>query len=244
MKSRKFRYSIIATSLGVALLCVSIKNQAQQLQIKNTQIKDGRVVLTYHISDTTAGKYFTVRAYSSHDNYMQPLERIAGDAGILIRPGSDRTLSWDPKELGDTFNGKVALEIRARVYVPFVKLDGFETGTQVKRLKPYTLSWSGGSPQNILNIDLLRKGEKETTFANIANVGHYSLVLPKHIKPGKYVMRISDSKNKDEVVISNEFRVRRKYPLLLKIIPFVGITALTAWLLKPEDTIVDPILPE
>lgn len=244
MKSKPLKHSLVAAGVGVALLCLlSLRSEGQQLTIINTQVKDGRVLLSYQIADTTVGKFYTVRVYSSHDNYLQPLERVSGDVGINIRPGSERLLSWDPKELGDAFVGKVALEIRARVYVPFVRLDGVDGSTKMKRLKPYALSWSGGGPQNILNIDFLRKGEKQTTFANIANVGHYNLVLPKDVKPGRYVMRISDSKNKDEVVVSNEFRVRRRYPLLLKVIPIAAIGSAFAFLPKSEPEIPFPITP-
>ncbi len=121
----------------------------------------------------------------------------------------------------------MSLEIRGRVYIPFVRLNGqYET---VKRAKPYEYTWTSGTEQNILNFDLLRKGEKITTFSNIANVGHHTFVLPTDVKPGSgYSFRITDTKNQDQIVNTTPFAVKRKVPLLLKVVPFLAIGAFVA----------------
>ena len=55
-------------------------------------------------------------------------------------------------------------------------------------------------------------------------MGHYKLTLPKDVKPGKdYRFRISDTKNKDEVVYTGTFIVKRKTPLIVKILPVVAV---------------------
>jgi hypothetical protein len=198
--------------------------------------------------DTVAGKFYTVSAYSSQDNFMHPLTQISGDAGINQRPGLHRKIIWQPDELGENFDGKVSLEIRARVYVPFIHFEGFQDYKHIKRLKPYALTWSGGTAQNILNLDLYHRDEKVATFPNIANVGHHTLVLPQHVRPGDhYKIRISDSKNKDEVVFTEEFGVRRKIPLALKAVPGLLLAGLIYFLFNsdPEPAPLPfPTLPE
>jgi hypothetical protein len=232
----------------IALVMISWNVNAQQLQIDKTSISGDKIVVYYSLVDTIPGKYYTVRLYGSHDNFMHPLEKISGDAGIDLRPGGQKKIMWDPKELGETFEGKIALEIKARTYIPFVQFDGFEEYKLIKRLKPYTIIWRGGTPQNILNFDLYKEDERIMTYPNIANVGHHTLLLPRSVKPGTYKLKISDTKNKDDVVFTEEFRVKRKTPLVLKALPLLALGAVISILLNAEEPqafrIPDPISPQ
>jgi hypothetical protein len=221
---------------------------SQAIQIERTEIAGGKIIVHYSIIDTVAGKFYSVNAYSSQDNFMHPLAQVSGDAGINLRPGLEKKIVWDPAELGGNFDGKIALEIRARVYVPFIHFEGFQDYKHIKRLKPYAFTWSGGTAQNILNFDLYHKDEKIATFPNIANVGHYTLILPSNVRPGQhYRIRISDSKNKDEVVFTEEFGVRRKIPLALKAVPVLFIAGALYFLMGSDDKASPlplPALPE
>jgi hypothetical protein len=222
---------------SMCVIFISTSTFGQQLLIERTELKEGKIMLHYSVVDSVAGKFYTVRLYGSQDNFMHPLSKTSGDVGIALRPGLHNKIVWDPTELGDQFEGSVALELRATVYVPFVHFEGFQSHRSIKRLRPYSLTWSGGSTQNVLNIELYRKNKKVHTFPNIANVGHYSILLPKHIRPGNhYKFRISDSKNKDEVVVTEKFSVRRKIPLLLKATIFIGLAGVGYVLLLPPES--------
>jgi hypothetical protein len=80
-------------------------------------------------------------------------------------------------------------------------------------------------PQLSNNVMCLYKGDKKViSFSNIANTGHYKFKIPYAAKPGKdYRFRITDYRNKDQIVFSQPFEVTRKYPLALKAMPFVLI---------------------
>jgi len=122
----------------------------------------------------------------------------------------------------EAFTGSVNLEESDKPYIPFIKLD--ELDSYFRRLTPTEITWTGGTEQNILSVDLYKGNEKIVSFPNIANVGHYQLTIPYSVKPGKdYRLRISDYRNKDQIVFSQPFEVTRKYPLALKIMPFVLI---------------------
>lgn len=233
--------------IAVVTVCCSLNGLSQKLEIAKTEISDDKIIIYYNIEDTLQNRFYTVRLYSSLDDFMHPLEQISGDAGVSLRPGQKKIV-WDPKELGESFNGKVALEIKARTYVPFVHFEGFESFKNIKRLKPYTLTWSGGTPQNILNFDLIHDDKKITTFPNIANVGHHTMLLPRTIRPGIYKLRISDSKNRDDVVFTDEFRVKRKIPLALKMLPALAFSGIVYLMLSKETpqpfSIPDPVTPE
>lgn len=230
----------------VILLLLTIESFGQQFTIKRVEIEGNNVNLYYDLLDETPQRTYTVTIYSSHDNFVSQLVRVNGAVGLEVKPGSNKKIIWNAeKELGSDFSGKVGLEVRGRVYIPFVRLDGLNK--KFKRDKPYEITWTGGTQQNILNFELYRNEEKITTFPNIANVGLYTLTMPTTVKPGKgYKFKITDTKNKDQIVYSVPFAVGRKVPLLLKVLPVAllggGIYALVSGNKGPND-IPDPIVP-
>lgn len=236
---------------GVICFVLSIGSSvyAQQFTIKRVELADQRVIVHYDLTDDVTGRSYTMNVYGSHDNYLNPLQKITGDAGLEVKPGLNKKFIWDPKsELGENFSGSVALEVRGRLYIPFVRFTGFEDYRVLKRGKPYQLTWSGGTQQNILNFDLYKGDKKVSTFTNIANVGNYKLTLPTDTKPGKdYRFKISDTKNKDEVVYTGLFAVKRKTPLLVKVLPVLALGYLATMLAGGSDgpnDIPDPIEPQ
>ncbi len=228
-------------------MLMAITSFGQQFKIKRVEIEGNNVNLYYDLLDETPQRTYTVTIYSSHDNFVSQLVQISGDVGLEVKPGSNKKIVWNAKEeLGSDFRGKVGLEVRGRVYIPFVRLDGLNN--KFKRDKPYEITWTGGTQQNILNFELYKGEEKITAFPNIANVGHYTLTMPTTVKPGKgYKFKITDSRNKDQVVITGPFAVGRKIPLAVKTLPILlvggGVYLLTQGTGGPEN-IPDPIVPE
>jgi hypothetical protein len=215
--------------LTCCLFCTAYTLYAQQFVIKRVELLEGRVILHYDLADSIKARSYTINAYSSLDNFVTPLQKVTGDIGVEVKPGFNKKVVWDaPAELGTMFSGKVSVEIRGRLFIPFIKLDRFEDYKTFKRGKPYTIAWTGGRSSTIMNWDLYKGDEKITTFPNIANSGHVDLTIPASVKPGLYTLKISDTKNKDEEVNTTVFRVKRKVPLLLKVIPVLGIGAAVA----------------
>lgn len=220
MMQRINGYGLLTKLLAVALLGVtSVVSVAQTLEVKKIELRDDDVVINYSLSDTVPGRSFSVNLYASRDNYINPLTQITGDHGLEVSAGNDKTVRWHAKkELGDNFNGAVSVEVRARVYVPFIQVDKIGT---TKRGKQKEVTWRGGTRQNILNFELLNaKGERVHVVPNISNSGHTSLFIPPDVKPGKnYKFRVVDSKNKDQVVRTEPFAIKRKMPMVLYVIP-------------------------
>ncbi|MEO9965047.1 MAG: hypothetical protein ABJF11_04615 [Reichenbachiella sp.] len=251
MKRLLKNYGLVAVML--LLSGIWQKADAQTIQITNIEFDQNQVHLTYNLEDSIVGRYYTIRLYSSEDNFLNPLEKVSKEVGMEIKPGYGKELIWDAgKEFGSSFNGKVALEIRGRVFIPFINMEGFEDIQILKRRRDYNIIWTGGRPQNILNFNLYKGDKKVQTFPNIANVGHYKLHLPAHTKPGKdYRFVIADTKNTDEVVRTSQFRVKRKVPLVLKFVPVAILGGAVAYFLgkspssnsTSEFSIPDPISP-
>jgi len=235
------------TFLIVFSFFISAPLWGQQFTIKRVEVMGDKINLYYDLIDEVQQRTYTISLYSSKDNFISTLEKVSGDIGLEVKPGGNRKIVWNAKEeLGADFEGKIGLEVRGRIYIPFVRLDGLNKS--FKRDKPYEITWTGGTQQNILNFDLYKGEDKITTFPNISNVGNYTLTLPISVKPGKnYKFKITDTRNKDQIVYSAPFGVSRKIPLLMKAIPVVllggGIYLLTSGDKGPEN-IPDPITPE
>ncbi len=228
--------------IGLIALGNVIAVRAQEFSIKRIELTNESVILYYDLIDTVKARTYTVNVYTSKDSYLAPLQKIKGDAGLEVRPGQNKKIVWGSKEeLGATFRGDIELEIRGRVYIPFIKFDGFQDEQVIKRGKPKTMIWSGGTRQNILNFTLYKKNEIEgdkyiDVIPNVANSGSYDMIIPTSVKPGNgYYFMVSDSKNKDQVMKTNTFTVKRKVPLGLKVLPIAAIGA-AVYFMRGSDT--------
>jgi Ser-Thr-rich glycosyl-phosphatidyl-inositol-anchored membrane family len=227
----------------VALLLAALV-QAQQLDVKRVELKGDEVIVHYALADSVAGRSYSVNLYSSLDTYVNPLARVTGDFGIEVKPGVQRTITWNAKqELGEAFNDKVSIELRARVFIPFIRFDSFE---KIKRGKPTEVTWRGGTAQNILNFELWRAGKRVEVIPNIPNAHHAKIEIPSHVKAGKnYTFKIIDSKNKDLVIQTAPFTIKPKVPLLFKVLPLVIVGGVVGVLaggksVSTEQGVVDP----
>jgi Ser-Thr-rich glycosyl-phosphatidyl-inositol-anchored membrane family len=219
------------------LFCASATALAQAFTITKTERQGDNLVLYYNLVDSINNRAYTINIYSSSDNYINPLNKLSGDVGLEVKPGGNRKIVWRAKEeLGADFTGDIALEVRGKIYIAFVKMDGFNDYQKFKRLRNYKITWTGGRDNSVLNFDLYRGEKKITSFPNIANVGQFTLKFDANVRPGKnYKLKVSDAKNKDDVVWTDTFKIRRKTPLLLKVLPLFGVGYL-ATTLKSSST--------
>jgi hypothetical protein len=219
--------------------------KAQQLEVKRVELKGDEVIVHYALADSVAGRSYSVNLYSSLDTYVNPLTHVAGDFGSEVKPGAQRTITWNAKkELGEAFNDKVSIELRARVFIPFIRFDSFE---KIKRGKLTEVTWRGGTPQNILNFELWRAGKRVEVIPNIPNAQHAKIEIPRNVKAGKnYTFKIVDSKNKDLAIQTAPFAIRPKVPWLIKVLPIVVVGGVVGFLaggksVSDDLSIVDPL---
>lgn len=187
----------------------------QEIDITNVKLVGDAVEVHYNLVDERVDRSYSINLYTSSDNFIQPMTSVSGDVGIDIPVGENKVLIWDAKkDLGDSFNGSVALEVKGNYYVPFITIEGFQKGQEFKRTKHQEIVWSGGRGDNILNFELYRGENLVKTFEERPNNGNTKLTFPRGIKPGgDYRLKISDTKNRDEAVFTDTFVIKRKYPL-------------------------------
>jgi hypothetical protein len=214
---------IILSSLAIAVLMLTVDPLvAQEFKITKVEMTPETIILHYDLIDSTKDRAYIVNVFSSRDQFVNPLQKLRGDFGIEVRPGLNKRIEWNSKEeLGTEFEGGVELEIRGRIYIPFIKFENLVSGLSMKRGVKKKLTWSGGTKQ-YLNFNLYKNERPVEVFPNISNTHEYDLVLPMNIKPGKgYYFVVSDSKNKDQVMKSPAFQIKRKVPLALKAVPAI-----------------------
>jgi hypothetical protein len=220
-KNRYWLHDLLRAQCLVILffmVCLS-SALAQEVNISSLQLQpNGDVYIYYDLTDEQEDRKYALYLYSSGDNFIQPLEKVDGEIGVDLSVGKDKRIIWHAKEeLGEEFKGSVALELKGRIYVPFIALDGFEDYKAFKKGKEYELTWTGGRGDNILIFELYKANEKIMVFDERPNVGNTTMVFPKDVKSGEYRFKISDSRNRDEVVFTDNFQVKRKVPLFIPI---------------------------
>lgn len=232
--------------LFLSLFARTYQASAQEFSIKQIEVGGDLLTLHYDLIDTVKDHTYSIYVYSSKDNFLSPLQKIAGDAGLEVRPGLNRKVVWSAKEeLGTDFKGEIELEVRGRLYIPFIRFEGFRDVEQRKRGVPFLVKWSGGTRQNILNFQLYLSDKLKHTFPNAPNNSEHKITIPVSVKPGKgYYFKISDTKNKDQVVNTPTFEIKRRYPLALKMLPILAVGGAIYFLLpdteKPIDGPPDP----
>lgn len=202
----------------------------QSVVIKKVELAGEKVVVHYELDDSNPNNEYLINLYTSKDNYSTPMTKVSGDVGIDIKPGVDKKIVWMIREEYGGYKGKLALEIRGKVYIPFVRLQGFDASKPYKKGKTYNLKWKVGA-SNPINIELYNGGERVSGEINQPNNGSHALFIPKHAGKGKeYRLKFSDTRNPEEVIYTDYFRVGSKIPLWMIAAPVVVVGGVVALL--------------
>jgi hypothetical protein len=203
---------------------------AQTVNITKIELAGDNVVVHYNLDDSNPNNEYKLELYGSRDNFIAPLTKVKGDVGPEVKPGADRKIEWNIREEYGAYKGKVALEVKGKVYIPFVKLQNFNTEKKYKRGTSMNLAWKAGNA-NPVSIELYKGGQRISGDNSIPNNGSHTLYIPSNAKPGDdYRLKISDARNSEDVLYSNNFAVKTKVPLLVKILPVVAIAGAVAFL--------------
>jgi len=211
----------------LALSCFSFfAVSAQVVIIKKVELAGEKIIVHYDLEDSNPNNEYKLDLYSSADNFRAPLIKVKGDIGPEVKPGTGRRAEWSIREELGGYKGKISLEIRGKVYIPFVKLQNFDTERSYKRGKSYGLSWKPGN-SNSINIELYKGGQRISGEMNQPNNGGHTFFIPAQSKKGSdYRIKITDTKNTDEVLYTSNFKVKPKVPLLAKVLPVAVVGGL------------------
>lgn len=75
-------------------MTISQLSRAQTVAIANIEFAQNQVHLTYNFLDSVVGRYYTIRLYSSEDNFLNPMEEVSAEVRMEIKPGMNKILTW------------------------------------------------------------------------------------------------------------------------------------------------------
>jgi len=203
----------------------------QKAAIKKIELAGEKVIVTYDLDDNNPNNEYQIALYASKDKFSAPLTKVKGDIGPEVKPGVGKKVEWNLMQEYGSFKGPLSLEIRGRVFVPFVKLRNFDAAKVYKRGKSYDIAWRPGNT-NPIHIELYKGSQRVGGELNHPNNGTYSMSIGSKVSPGKdYRLKITDSKKTDEIVYSEFFQVKPKVPFALKLIPAIAVVGGVVYLI-------------
>ena len=212
-------------------MVMSTRSFAQNLDIDFIVYIGRNVVVHYTLDDgANSNRQFLVQLYSSQDNFTAPLTRVTGDFGSEVSAGVDKKIVWDiTKELG-AFKGTISLELRGRVYVPFVKIKDINEDQVFKRGKNYPVNWTSGNLSGQINIELFNAdNERIWGENNVSNIGKFDWYIQGNIKKGHdYKLKFTNAKDRNDVVYSKPFTIKPKIPLIVKAGGVIAVAAVVS----------------
>ncbi|HMQ01292.1 MAG TPA: hypothetical protein PKC24_16035 [Cyclobacteriaceae bacterium] len=214
--------------LACAVASISmLHSKAQNVTIKRILTDGNFITVVYDLDDSNPNHEYFINLHSSADNFKTPLSKVSGDVGAEVKPGTNKRIRWNIVEEYGSYSGDIWLEIRGRVFVPFVKLQSFGEGRKTfKRGKGYELKWRPGNT-NPVHVELFRGGSRVQGELNLPNNGAHRLNFASNLKPGaNYRLKITDSRKSDDFVFTENFKVKRKFPAFFKVVPLLGAGAL------------------
>ena len=203
----------------IILFLFAFQATAQKLSNVRASLDSTTVTILYNLESSIEGQLYNVELYSSHNDYSSPLLYVSGDVGKAIKPGIDKRIVWQTKELIN-FDGQLSFDVRAVLtFSPFIIKSPPQTASY-KRGKNYTIEWAGGIPDEKIKLELFQADAKVNDIVLLDNKGNYQWIIPSKMKPSnKYQIKVSSNGQQENSRLSSSFKIRRRVPLLAKAIP-------------------------
>lgn len=191
---------------------------SQNVQIRDIELAGKDIIVHYDLEDSNPNNEYILDLYSNRDNFSTALLRVKGDIGNEVKPGKDKKVVWNLSDELGNYKGKVAVELRGKVFTPIVKFQEFNVEKNYRRGKSYPIKWRPGNT-NPINIELFKGTQRIAGEVNHPNSGSSSLSIPGDAEKGDdYRIKITDTKNPSGIVYSGMFKVVPKIPMVVKVI--------------------------
>lgn len=202
---------------------------AQKIEGVVAQTKGSEIIITYSLTGNSQEDTFQVSLYCSVDGFSKPITEAKGDIGNEIKSGLNKQIHWVVnKELKKLSQG-FSFEVKAKIFNPMIQINGIESGKAFKRSKEYLISWTSKKRVQKLNIELFNGIDKVWSQTGIDNTGSYNWIVPMPLKSGSdYKLKFSNYNDSTEFILSSNFTIRRKIPLVVKMggLLVFGVTTL------------------
>ena len=230
------KYFIIIILAAICSLAV----QGQSVNNVRASFQDGKVIVTYDLTGGNEKQTYNVSLFSSHDNYAKPVLSVFGDVGS-INSGVAKRSVWDAAlDLGE-YKGTLTFRVSADPLPLAYEFTKPSLSTSYRRGKSASITWEGGAASDNVTIELLNNGNVIQQISNARNSGVQNWAIPKDFAKGSgYQVRLRSSNGQS--ITSNNFSIKSKIPLALKIAPVVIAGVIILLIPDPPPPVVD--LPE
>ena len=220
----------------IVLLCTITGLSAQKISLSRIDLEMDKLIVHFSLEDTNPNHTYQISLFSSKDNFATPLTKVTGDVGTEVKAGAEKKIQWNMSQELGSYKGELSIEVRARVFIPFVKLTSFDTSRKYKRGKTYPLLWSSGNMGGQIDIDLFEGQNRVDGDRNVPNTGKYEFAISGSVKAGKdYRLKFTNTRNRDEYIFSQPFRIVPKVPFVLKVGSLAVIAAGAYFLFSGGD---------
>lgn len=229
--------------IGVFFLWTASYVKAQNIQNFAFKIEGTKIRATYDLSGEKAERY-TITLFSSANDFTTPLKYVTGDVGEDVIPGTGKTILWDARREFAEFKGSINLKIKYKLK-PFQTFTEILEGSKFKRGKPQTIKWLDGPKALTTELDLYQGNDfVEKITINKSGID-WTWDLNKKTKTGE-AYKFKTTIN-GKAAFSPEFKITRKVPIVIIIIPIVAVGVVAGILISgtsKEDEIIElPIEP-
>ena len=209
--------------------------------ISASQLNESTIRVNYSLEGEVPGQLYKVELYCSTDKFTLPLEYVDGYVGKNVEAGINNFIDWDLSKELVAFEGSLNFEVRAELtFTPISMV--FPENTKLSRGKQHLITWKGTNTSEKVDIQLLHEGRRVGTIASTINDGQYEWDIPQSTKPGKgYAVKVS-STSSSQTDTGSEFTIRRKIPLLVKLLPIAILTPIVIEMMQ-EETQPPSLLP-
>jgi hypothetical protein len=216
--------------LPLLLLVLSMNwVSAQTIENVRSTFQNNKITITFDIVNAKAGQEFNVQVYSSHNGFATPLTYLSGDVGHSVKPGVSKKVEWDVQGELKNFTGDITLDVRAEIVLAWLFLQPKSGTGSVRRGKDFDIRWQGGSASDNVKLEYIFEG-KTTLIGEAKNTGTFTWNVPSDLPKGKgYELRLTSGGRST----TENFLVKSKLPLLVKVGPVVVAGALAYLLLRP-----------
>lgn len=203
---------------------------AQTIENVRSTFQNNKVTITFDIVNAKAGQEFNVKVYSSHNGFATPLTYLSGDVGHSVKAGVSKKIEWDVQGELKNFTGDITLDVRAEVVLAWLFLEPKSGTGKVRRGKDFEILWQGGASTDNVKLEYIFDG-KTNTIGESKNTGMFTWKVPSDLPKGKgYELRLTSSGNST----TENFLVKSKLPLWIKVAPVLVVGGVLAVLLQPE----------
>ena len=188
--------------IGICLLVILNPIFGQQFENIKAEIDNDEVTVYYDLISPNPNGLYHVDIYGSHDQYSSALKLVRGDVGGNITPGRGKSISWLIGSELKNYDGLINFELRGSPVSSSrpsksMKLSLLtpNSSSRFKVDNAYSITWSGGSNTDHVNLQLYLKKRKVHDIASKwENSGNLNFKIPGQLSTsGKYWITIVDT---------------------------------------------------